>query len=647
MSLSLLILVGLVLVLLALAASGTLGVLRPAASDPVPRILLPALGVILSALGLFGGSSFSGLPLPVGFEGGSGGLELDALSCMFLLLVFLAALFAEWSLDVEHHVLPMHRLRLACIVLTMLAGDVFLLAIGGTLSILMIGRGAGSPGWPRRRVVSVCCLVAACTLLAGAGTPAGALLPDAGFMLLRGETAGIETGFGSVLLPLLVVGATGPLLGLFPWSGWQRRLCVAAPASVPAFASLLGLFLLLRLLLDLAGTAPPGGWGLLLMALGLITSLSAGLRAFAAGRLRAACGGLLALQNGLVVTAVGVCLLARFDDLPTLGTSAFDAAMLLIPIQVLAGLVMLRLARIVEDEAGTTLLGRLGGLATAMPHAAPIVLASVSMLAFMPPAGGFDGLWLLLQSMLAACRLGNAMLSVAGAIGIAGIVVAVAVSVAAWLRLAAIVFLGRPRTPRGAAAQDIPRSLAIASVALLALPLLIGLVPGMWLRLVAQAARLVALSGDADPPPVLALVSPGSGSVLWPLPLALMLLALLGVCLWTVRRLSMRPERREPAWEGGFAPPPAWLPFGDPLTQIGPAAMPSALRVALTGSSSVLLMPFSARFLLRPGHVLGPLLAAGRHASLGLDHMLRHRGAALVLFLLAGTLALCGWWRFS
>lgn len=646
MSLSLLILVGLVVVLLALAASGTLGVLRPAASNPVPRIVLPALGAVLSALGLFGGSSFSGLPLPLGFEGGSGGLELDALSCMFLLLTFLAAVFAEWSLDVEHLALPMHRLRLGCVVLTMLAGDVFLLAIGGLLSILIIGRGAGSSGWPRRRVVSACCLLAACTLLASAGTPAGALLPDAGFLLLRGETAGIEGGIGSVLLPLLVVGATGPLLGLFPWSGWQRRLCMAVPASVPTITSLLGLFLLLRLLLDLAGTAPPAGWGLLLMALGLITSLSSAYGAFAALRLRAACGAQLALQNGLVVIAVGVCLLARSDDLPTLATSAFDAAMLLIPVQLLAGLAMLRLARTVEDEAGTALLGRLGGLATAMPHAAPIVLASVSMLAFMPPAGGFGGLWLLLQSMLAACRLGNAPLSVAGAVGTAGIVIAVAVSVAAWLRLAAIVFLGRPRTPRGAAAQDIPRSLAIASVALLALPLLVGLVPGIWLQVMAQAARLVALSGDADPA-TLALVSPGSGSVLWPLPLALMSLGLLGACLWTVRRLSVRPERREPAWEGGFAPPPAWLPFGDPLTQVGPAALPGALRAALTGSSSAVRVPFRARFPLRSGLGLSPLLRVIRRASLGLDRALQHRGAASALFVLAFTLALCGWWRFS
>lgn len=646
MSLSLLILVGLVLVMLALAASGTLGVFRPASSDPIPRTLLPGLGAVMAASGLLGGSSSSGLPLPIGFEGGSGGLELDALSCMFLLLVFLAALFGEWSADIERHAMPMHRLRLACIVLTLLAGDVFLLAVGGVLSILTIGRGPGAPGWPRRRVVSACCLVASCTLLAGAGTPAGALLPDAGFLLLRGETGAIENGVGSVLLPLLVVGAIGPLLGLFPWSGWQRRLCVSAPASVPALASLLGLFLLLRLLLDLAGTASPGGWGLLLVALGLITSLSAALAAFTATRLRAACGGLLALQNGLAVIAVGVCLLARSDDLPLLATSASDAVMLLIPVQLLAGLVMLRLARSVEDEAGTTLLGRLGGLATAMPHAAPIVLASVSILAFMPPAGGFGGLWLLLQSTLAACRLGNMLLSVAGAVCTAGIVIAVAISVTAWLRLAAIVFLGRPRTPRGAAAQDIPRTLAIASVALLALPLLIGLVPGAWLRLMTQAARLGASSGDADPP-MLALVSPASDSLLWPLPLALMSIALLAACHWTVRRLSVRPERREPVWEGGFAPPPAWLPFGDPLTQVGPAALPGAVRAALTGSSPAIRLPFAAWFPRRPGRSLGPLLAGGRRASLGLDRALRQRGAASALFLLAATLALCGWWRFS
>ena len=45
--------------------------------------------------------------------------------------------------------------------------------------------------------------------------------------------------------------------------------------------------------------------------------------------------------------------------------------------------------------------------------------------------------------------------------------------------------------------------------------------------------------------------------------------------LWR-RRGSAR--RREPAWSGGFSPPPPWLPFGDPATQIGAVSFAEPIR---------------------------------------------------------------------
>jgi hypothetical protein len=44
--------------------------------------------------------------------------------------------------------------------------------------------------------------------------------------------------------------------------------------------------------------------------------------------------------------------------------------------------------------------------------------------------------------------------------------------------------------------------------------------------------------------------------------------------LGTLRAQKLRAavgHRAGAAWEGGGAPPPPWLPFGDPATQIGPA----------------------------------------------------------------------------
>jgi hypothetical protein len=48
-----------------------------------------------------------------------------------------------------------------------------------------------------------------------------------------------------------------------------------------------------------------------------------------------------------------------------------------------------------------------------------------------------------------------------------------------------------------------------------------------------------------------------------------------------MRRDRSQGHRQEAAWSGGFAPPPAWLPFGDPATQYGPASFAEPLRRAL------------------------------------------------------------------
>jgi hypothetical protein len=54
-----------------------------------------------------------------------------------------------------------------------------------------------------------------------------------------------------------------------------------------------------------------------------------------------------------------------------------------------------------------------------------------------------------------------------------------------------------------------------------------------------------------------------------------------GVCLGIVAILArsgrLPSAQFVPAWEGGFAAPPAWMPFGDPATQVTPAALAATL----------------------------------------------------------------------
>jgi hypothetical protein len=58
------------------------------------------------------------------------------------------------------------------------------------------------------------------------------------------------------------------------------------------------------------------------------------------------------------------------------------------------------------------------------------------------------------------------------------------------------------------------------------------------------------------------------------------LLAVAGIVVLRAMRRSGQ-QQREPAWSGGFAAPPPWLPFGDPATQYGPASFVEPIQRVL------------------------------------------------------------------
>lgn len=596
-------------------------------------------------MALIGGTHAAALPIPIGVAGGSGGIGLDPLGALFLFLSFFCGASAEWWLPAgSSHARATLRLLVATVALAMLAADVALLAIGGAAAILLLGGAGRRRGIVRISVVSAMCLAGACAAVAGLAAPAGTLLPDVGFSLLRSGVGSGRGGIAAILPPLLTVAAVSPLLGVWPLHGWHRRLCDRSDPHVPVLAGALGLFLLLRLLPDLAGDHVAGGCGIALIVFGVVAAGIGGWSGLggqrAAGRLRRISGDLLAVQHGLVLVAVGISLLARANDLPVLAGSALQAALILVPVQMLAGLAVLSMAHLIEHEAGAALLARLGGLVQSMPRATALMLTGVAMLGFLPPFGGFAGLWLLIQSSLPTLVAGGAVMTVLAIATTLAVGIIAGLSSLAWLRLIASVLLGRPRTPRGAAAQDIEGNAIRAPLALLSVPVLIGLLPGGWLRLVDPLVRSLASGADTDAPPWGHLLSPGRTATWSPLPLTLLFLLAFAACVWVVRRLAVRPERREPAWEGGFAPLPPWLPFGDPLTQAGAAALPRALVSLLFGERSGGTVPARRRRL--PGWRISQ-----RRIRLGASVLTGHgerRAGLLCLALLAVMLAVLVSW---
>src|SRR6185312_14183913 len=142
-------------------------------------------------------------------------------------------------------------------------------------------------------------------------------------------------------------------------------------------------------------------------------------------------------------------------------------------------------------------------------------------------------------------------LLVALVVGLAALSSGVALLAASRLFITA--FLGRPRTPRVAVADDAPGSVryrvgsSAGLIALLSVMPSIALLPASgW---TGAAVGWLGLSAGGE--------IPGYSSVA--------LAALLGLAWGALSRAipRLRGQRREPAWSGGFEPPPEWLPFGD------------------------------------------------------------------------------------
>jgi hypothetical protein len=130
------------------------------------------------------------------------------------------------------------------------------------------------------------------------------------------------------------------------------------------------------------------------------------------------------------------------------------------------------------------------------------------------------------------------------------------------------VFLGRPRTPRAAAADEAKPHVQYALTGLGTAAALFGVLPAL--------ALLPAAVWIMPPEGVPFLVLRAGAGMPGYAPLAVAApVALAGFATKWLRRGE---ARREPVWTGGFAAPPPWLPFGDPATQFGAASFVAPLR---------------------------------------------------------------------
>jgi formate hydrogenlyase subunit 3/multisubunit Na+/H+ antiporter MnhD subunit len=392
-------------------------------------------------------------------------------------------------------------------------------------------------------------------------------------LLLLAQSAGGSVGFdacapgahamspgGRVAVGLLALFGFGAKLGLLPFYEWfPGAYGNASGASGAIMSGVLlnaAFFGLSRTLIDwLAPGTGIFGLGVLVTAVGVVTSILAALYAFQQDDWRRLLAFSSAENAAIAVTGLGASLLFRADGLNALAGLAWTVAMLHLSGHALAKGGMFLCADGVFATGGSYRLVQRGWLRTTSFIFGVGALFAAMSLAAMPPQIGFVTEWFTFQTLFQGFHLatigGRVTLALAGA----GLALTAAVAFATFVKAFGIGLLGdghRPKTPHVGPAYG--AAALILAIAILATA--VGM--PVWLHGLEQAslaqfgidAPKAMTSGWILVPltDTVAFISPSLLVIVMPL------LAILPLLLLSVARRY--PLRRAKVWYGGMREDP-------------------------------------------------------------------------------------------
>jgi formate hydrogenlyase subunit 3/multisubunit Na+/H+ antiporter MnhD subunit len=341
-------------------------------------------------------------------------------------------------------------------------------------------------------------LLLAVVLIGLAGAAAGLARPLARTTLAAHPL--VATGAGTVIVFLLVFAAAAAKAGAVPLHSWIPTMAGSTHAPVLAFLpgaldKVLGIYLLARASVDWFVLGP--GLRFAVMAVGAVTILTAVLMAMVQHELRRLLSFHAVSQVGYMVLGIGTGTLVGVlgGVFHMLNNAIYKSCLFL-------G------AGIVERQAGTGRLDRLGGLGKTMPVTFGAMLVAALAISGVPPLNGFVSKWLVYQGCVAA---GQPLFLVAALFGSV-------LTLASFVKVLHSIFWGaRPARLEGVREEGI--ALRLPLVTLAALCVLLGIFAAVPLD--RAIGPVVGLEPDGAVPGSAALDGAAStwGPVRGPLPL--------------------------------------------------------------------------------------------------------------------------------
>jgi hydrogenase-4 component B len=522
-------------------------------------------GLAGAMLGLTAGSvGATDLSFPWHIPGGAMAIRIDALSAFFAVPVFLLAgaggLYADRYWPAARiragYVRAFFGLMTGALALVMCAANtiLFLAAweIVAVSSFFLIATEheqaeSRSAGWiyVAASHVATLALFAIVALL-------HAVTHKWAFVALPRGTGALP--IGHALLSLAFV-AFGIKAGLMPFHIWLPGAHAAAPSHVSAVMSgvaiKMGVYGLVRVL-SLFDTVP-SAFGTTLLLAGIASSILGVAFALAQHDLKR----LLAYHSieniGIIVTGLGIGVLAQAHGHPFLALLGYAGALLHVWNHGLFKALLFLSAGAAIHGAHTREIDRMGGLARRMPWTAAAFLIGAVAITGLPPLNGFVSEWLLyvagFSSITRTPHGGPVLLLV---LVVPALALTGALALACFVKAFGAVFLGTPRSEAAAEVREVPFAMRVAMVPLILGCAAIGLVPALFAPLLGRAVHAAAprLAAAAT---LTALLQP----------IQMPALIVIGVAIAAVLILLAATRRATPAltWDCGYAAPTARMQY--------------------------------------------------------------------------------------
>ena len=354
------------------------------------------------------------------------------------------------------------------------------------------------------------------------------------------------SGSSAIGPALLIFVGLAVKAGCWPFHLWLPIAHPAAPAPVSAVMSGVmiktAIYTMVRLLVMGHIDAPI--LGPIVLILGAVSAFWGVLFALLQQDLKR----LLAYSSveniGIILMGIGLSMIGTHLHLTLLAQLGLAAALFHTLNHALFKSLLFLGAGVVDAQAHTRDLEKLGGLIHRMPWTAAAFLVGSAALCALPPLNGFASEWLLYKGFFGLAQHGSTVCGRLGGLLLMGWLALIgALALACFVKAVGVVFLGLPRSTQAEKAREGTRGMVVAQVILVVVCAGLG---------VASSAVLVPLGRVVS-------FAQGKPSVIaqaWTLPMPMLLILLAcgvgALALWMSVLSRSKPARRFITWECGF-----------------------------------------------------------------------------------------------